>query len=206
MKEVLASLLVLSAACDCYDSREGDAGGDGTVDDEAGAPDADGPDSAADADGSPDAGPDLRCWGDVCTAAARYCCAHSSSKLTERSCFERPTVLEQDTGVVNCFEIPVGSVSVFQDCGAQAPCPAERAWCCDTTWRDEEYRNCAQRPLWGWDCLDSSGVEAEQTWTITPEWMARCEEGEPCPDDRPFCCANLFCAPGVWVGWDCHEG
>lgn len=194
--------LLLATSCDCYQSRAVDSGLGPASD--AGI-DAALFDAAASEDGSVDAG--WRCFDEeVCEPGESFCC-HPDSKFAPSYCDDWPH--EEVEGWLDCRELPRDLPQVEQSCETVGACPLELPWCCSVVDRYAVPMSdrCVPRPLFGWRCIDLQGIPARDTTRgggrLTEEQGRRCDEDQPCPEQWPYCCGNLFCVEEPWYGWDC---
>lgn len=213
MRLVLTSLL-LATGCDCYQTRTVDAGQEPLED--AGL-DAAFVDAGASEDASVDASMDAgwRCgtreddtFGlQICEPGESFCCHQFYTKEAPSKCNGWPP--EEVEKVIDCRELPRDLPQLEQSCETPGACPSELPWCCTVVdWYAIPMSDrCVPRPLFGWDCFDLEGMPAGDTFhgELTEAQARRCEEDQPCPEEWPYCCGNLFCVddPERFYGWDC---
>jgi len=191
------------AGCDCYSAYGTDARPD-AASAEAGLSDASGDGGEVVDSGNDSGAAEPRCGGDLgqpCPSDTPYCCGrYGGIELVVDECFDRPTMPVEGEERTRCWERPDPAAVIPRTCGPEDPCPSDHGWCC-SGWVGRSY--CSRDALFGWPCVDSTGVLADDTWGIDKNLIRDCAERERCPEQDPYCCDNLFCAAQPYYGWVC---
>lgn len=191
--------------CDCGGVVGADAAADAEPD--HGDPE----DAALDSDAPEDASPndELICDSHrlegACQIDQRYCCLTSGSKFAGYECESLPIMNDETSGPeVLCWEYPLEpGARLAGGCGGESPCPASQPWCCTQNRDDRVWEFCSVEALYGWSCVDLGGAPAGETGHELEDLIRPCAELEPCPDEAPYCCDNLFCSKEALHGWSC---
>jgi len=202
VKRTVCVVAVLLSGCDCRESQGPlDASPDAARDSGAFVDAGDGSaDAAPDADtGVSDERPCDIDFAPECPPEQPYCCGRGD-KFVNYDCYGQPASPDETEPNVLCWHYPLEPEALpAQRCADASPCPADHPWCC--TWLDWDY--CSVDAMYGWDCVDLAGVPAGATGQEREDLIGRCGETQPCPDDFPYCCGNLFCSAEPLHGWAC---